>query len=72
MSKVGLKSITSAFSFSPTIALPELNPDEMLMVKLLVLQQWHGLSDPELEKQAVDRISFRKFIGFPEDIPAFQ
>jgi len=25
--------------------------DEMLMVKLLVLQQWHGLSDPELKKQ---------------------
>ncbi|NQE52230.1 hypothetical protein C5S29_01455, partial [ANME-1 cluster archaeon GoMg3.2] len=24
------------------------NIDEVLMVKLLVLQQWHGLSDPEL------------------------
>jgi hypothetical protein len=31
------------------------------MVKLLVLQQWHGLSDPEHEKQVTDRISFRKF-----------
>ena len=38
------------------------NIDEVLMVKLLVLQQWHGLSDPELEKQVTDRISFRKFL----------
>ena len=41
------------------------NIDEVLMVKLLVLQQWHGLSDPELEKQVTDRISFRKFLAFP-------
>jgi len=27
------------------------NIDEVVMVKLLVLQQWHGLSDPELEKR---------------------
>jgi len=36
---------------------------------MIVLQQWHGLSDPELEKQATDRISFRKFLGFPNKIP---
>jgi len=45
------------------------NVNEVVMVKLLVLQQWHGLSDPELEKQVADRISFRKFLGFPETIP---
>src|SRR5271169_3834313 len=39
------------------------------MFKMLVLQQWHGLSDFELEKQCIDRISFRKFLGFPEYIP---
>jgi IS5 family transposase len=39
------------------------------MVKMLVLQSWYGLSDPELERQATDRISFRKFLGFPENIP---
>jgi len=44
------------------------NMDEVLMIKLLVLQQWHGLSDPELERQGADRISFRKFLGFPETI----
>jgi IS5 family transposase len=29
------------------------NTDEVTMVKLLVLQQWIGLSDPELEKQVL-------------------
>ncbi len=45
------------------------NNDEVVMVKMLVLQSWYGLSDPELERQATDRISFRKFLGFPEVIP---
>jgi IS5 family transposase len=40
-----------------------------IMMKMLVLQSWYGLSDPELERQATDRISFRKFLGFPERIP---
>jgi len=28
------------------------NYDVVLMIRLLVLQQWYGLSDPELERQA--------------------
>jgi len=40
-------------------------------VKLLVLQQWIGLSDPELERQASDRISFQRFLGFPEQPPDY-
>jgi len=47
------------------------NIDEVVMIKLLILQQWYGLSDPELERQVTDRISFRKFLGFPENIPYF-
>lgn len=47
------------------------NIDEVIMLKLLVLQQWYGLSDPELERQVADRLSFRKFLGFPETIPDF-
>ena len=47
------------------------NTDEVVMVKMLVLQQWNGLSDPEIERQVADRISFRKFLGFPETIPDF-
>ena len=45
------------------------NVDEVVMVKTLLLQQWYGLSDPEFERQATDRISFRNFLGFPEVIP---
>ncbi len=47
------------------------NIDEVVMIKLLVLQAWHGLSDPELERQVTDRISFRNFLGFPETIPDY-
>ena len=43
--------------------------DAVMMVKMLVLQAWHGLSDPELERQVTDRISFRSFLGFPDSIP---
>ena len=34
-----------------------------------VLQDWYGLSDPELEHQVNDRISFHWFLGFPDVIP---
>ena len=47
------------------------NIDEVIMVKLLVLQQWYGLSEPELERQANDRISFQHFLGFPETVPDY-
>ena len=39
--------------------------DEVLMVKMLVLQGWYGLSDYEAERQATDRISFQHFLGYP-------
>ena len=29
----------------------------------------YGLSDPEIERQANDKISFLSFIGFPDKIP---
>ena len=47
------------------------NIDEILMIKILILQEWHGLSDPELERQITDRISFSKFLGFPGNIPDY-
>jgi IS5 family transposase len=43
--------------------------DEVLMVKMLVLAGWHGLSDYEVELLATDRLSFRHFLGYPEKIP---
>ena len=36
-------------------------------VKLLLLQQWYGLSDPGLEEAVDDRLSFRRFAGLPLD-----
>jgi len=47
------------------------NVDPIVMIKLLVLQSLYNLSDPELERQVTDRISFRKFIGFTTEIPDF-
>jgi IS5 family transposase len=43
--------------------------DEIVMVKMLVLVGWHGLSDYEVELLATDRLSFRHFLGYPEKIP---
>ena len=42
-----------------------------MMVKLLALQAWYGLSDPELERQVDDRLSFQRFLGFPEKAPDY-
>lgn len=35
----------------------------LLMVKVLLLQQWYCLSDPQLEEALGDRLSFRRFVG---------
>jgi len=45
--------------------------DELVIVRSMLLQSWYGLSDPELEFQCHDRLSFRNFLGFPEKIPDF-
>lgn len=37
--------------------------DAVLMLKCLMLAQWFGLSDPQLEEQLQDRLSFRQFVG---------
>jgi IS5 family transposase len=39
----------------------------LVMLRALLLQQWHQLSDPELEAALEDRISFREFAGLPLD-----
>jgi IS5 family transposase len=45
------------------------NFDVILMFKILILQQWYGLSDLEIERQIADRLSFMGFLGFPDTIP---
>jgi IS5 family transposase len=56
---------------APVRALPEYTNkgaghpawDPTLMLKCLMLAKWFNLSDPGLEEQLKDRISFRKFVG---------
>lgn len=45
--------------------------DEIIIAKTLVLQACYNLSDTELEFQICDRLSFRNFLGFPENIIDF-
>jgi transposase, IS5 family len=45
------------------------NCDVILMFKILILQQWFGLNDLEVERQMSDRISFMSFLGFPNPPP---
>lgn len=39
----------------------------LTLVRLLLLQQWYGLSDPGLEQAVDDRLSFRRFAGLALD-----
>ena len=45
--------------------------DEIVVVRCLLLQSWYGLSDPELEFQCNDRISFQNFLGLEQKVPDF-
>lgn len=45
------------------------NYDEILMIKVLILGQWYGLTDKALEREISDKISFMNFLGFPEKAP---
>ena len=45
------------------------NYDPVLMVKILLLQHWYNLSDPQVEREIRDRISFMNFLGYPEKLP---
>lgn len=37
--------------------------DRVMMFKVLILQEYYGLSDAQIEFQILDRLSFQKFIG---------
>lgn len=45
--------------------------DAILMFKMLALQRFYSVSDEELEYLVADRISFQKFLGFPQIIPDY-
>lgn len=39
------------------------NKDNIMMLKILVLQKWYSLSDEQVEYQVLDRASFQDFLG---------
>lgn len=45
--------------------------DPILMLKIIVLQSWYGISDEEIEYQIADRLSFQNFLEFPNSIPDY-
>jgi IS5 family transposase len=45
------------------------NIDFVLMIKVLVLQQWYNLSDQRIERELANNLSFMNFLGYPESIP---
>ena len=47
------------------------NYEKILMLKMMFLQGWYGLSDEELEFQVNDRLSFQQFLDFPNFIPDY-
>jgi IS5 family transposase len=47
------------------------NTDEVQIMKILFLQALYNLSDPQLEYQLCDRLSFRHFTGIQEEVPDF-
>lgn len=55
--------------YPSSIGRPSFPP--LVMFKILLIQQYYNLSDPELEFSVADRISFRRFVGlsFEEAVP---
>jgi len=53
----------------PIYAAPTGRPSypPLSMLKVLLLQQWYGLSDPAMEEALGDRLSFRQFAELPLD-----
>jgi IS5 family transposase len=45
------------------------NYDEVLMIKIIVLQQWYSLSDQRMELEMAKNISFMRFLDFQDVIP---
>lgn len=43
--------------------------DVVLMMKVLVLQSWYGISDERIERECKDRLTFQNFLGYPKKVP---
>lgn len=62
--------IAKLYADDPTIG-GRPHTDEIVLAKCLVLQSCYNLADEELEYQIADRLSFQRFLGFPENIPDY-
>jgi transposase, IS5 family len=63
-------SLTGMFPAKETlVGRPEY--EKKLMLRIIFLQSCYGISDEEMEFQIHDRLSFQKFLDFPEKIPDF-
>lgn len=51
----------SGMVYAAPVGRPSYGP--LLLLKCLLLQQWYGLSDLDLEEALSDRLSFRRFVG---------
>jgi IS5 family transposase len=56
-----------ALSVIPVSAKGEPSFPPLTMFKVLLLQRWHGLSDPAMEAALFDRLSFQRFAGLSLD-----
>ena len=45
------------------------NYESVLMMKIMLLRQWHNLSDPQVGREIRDRISLLDFLGYPDRLP---
>jgi transposase, IS5 family len=68
-----VKPVLKLPEYARTLADPSLpgeRPiDPRVMLKGLMLAKWFNLSDPQLEEQLKDRISFRRFVGLSQQDP---
>ena len=64
--RFGLARVHSALEGRPSYP-------PLMMVKVLLLEQWYNLSDPQMEEALQDRISFRRFVGLglQDDTPDY-
>lgn len=56
-------TVEKAFVEERTSAAGRPSFDRLMMFKILILQEFYGLSDDQIEFQLLDRLSFQKFIG---------
>jgi IS5 family transposase len=60
---VDWSAFETLLSALPVAARGEPSYPALVMFKALLLQRWHGLSDPEMETALADRLSFMAFVG---------